>query len=102
MEPACKFAIEPMVRPLIEGAATQGAGTHGSASERTPRFLRIPELAELLQVSRSTAYAMVASGIVPSVRFSPRVIRVDREQLELFIEERRSGLARESDLLDQS
>jgi excisionase family DNA binding protein len=92
MEPACKFAIEPMVRPLIEGAATRGAGTHGSASERTPRFLRIPELAELLQVSRSTAYAMVASGIVPSVRFSPRVIRVDREELELCIREKRSGM----------
>jgi hypothetical protein len=40
---------------------------------------------------------MVASGVVPSVRFSPRVIRVDREELELLIEERRSGLARQSE-----
>jgi excisionase family DNA binding protein len=53
-----------------------------------PRFIRIDELGDLLRVSRSTAYAMVASGLIPSVRLSPRVLRVDRNELELWLANR--------------
>jgi excisionase family DNA binding protein len=53
-----------------------------------PRFIRIDELGNLLRVSRSTAYAMVASGLIPSVRLSPRVLRVDRKELELWLANR--------------
>lgn len=42
----------------------------------------------LLRVSRSTAYAMVASGLIPSLRLSPRVLRVDRAKLEHWLTSR--------------
>ena len=57
-------------------------------ADQEPRFIRIDELGDLLRVSRSTAYAMVASGLIPSVRLSPRVLRVDRKELELWLDNR--------------
>lgn len=63
-------------------------GSPNSSAERGPRFLRIDELGQLLRVSRSTAYAMVASGLIPSVRLSPRVVRVDRTELENWLASR--------------
>jgi excisionase family DNA binding protein len=57
-------------------------------AEQEPRFIRIDELGDLLRVSRSTAYAMVASGLIPSVRLSPRVLRVDRKELEVWLANR--------------
>lgn len=62
-------------------------GSHTRAA-REPRFLHIDELGQLLRVSRSTAYAMVASGLIPSIRFSPRVVRVDRIELENWLASR--------------
>ena len=63
-------------------------GSHILQAGQEPRFIRIDELGDLLRVSRSTAYAMVASGLIPSVRLSPRVLRVDRKELELWLANR--------------
>lgn len=50
-----------------------------------PRLLRIGEVAELLGVSRSKAYAIVASGGVPTIRFGGRCLRVPLEALRAWI-----------------
>jgi len=75
----------------IPGRPDRPLGSTGSPilqAGQEPRFIRIDELGDLLRVSRSTAYAMVASGLIPSVRLSPRVLRVDRKELELWLANR--------------
>ena len=64
------------------------SGSPALRGEQEPRFLRVDELGDLLRVSRSTAYAMVASGLIPSIRLSPRVLRVDRARLEHWLTSR--------------
>lgn len=49
-----------------------------------PEFLTVQEVGILLGVDRNTAYAMVASGQVPSVRFSVRILRVPRAALAKY------------------
>lgn len=66
-------------------------GSPALQAEQEPRFLRIDEVGDLLRMSRSTAYAMVASGLIPSVRFSPRLLRVDRRELEHWLASRGAG-----------
>ena len=66
----------------------EAPGSPHSPTQSGPRFLHIDEVGQLLRVSRSTAYAMVASGLIPSVRLSPRVVRVDRTDLENWLASR--------------
>jgi len=57
--------------------------------------LRISEVAELLGVSRATAYALVARGQIPSIKFEGRggrgLLRVPTAALRKMIDERASG-----------
>jgi excisionase family DNA binding protein len=46
----------------------------------TQPFLTVSELAALLRVSRATAYALIASGEVPSVRVGGS-LRIPRDAL---------------------
>jgi excisionase family DNA binding protein len=46
-----------------------------------PAFLRVSEVAELLRISRSSAYEYIVDGRLPAVRFSSRQIRVPRSAL---------------------
>ncbi len=55
------------------------------------RLLRLAEVASVLGVSRSTAYALAKSGRLPSIRVGPGCVRVDVRDLERFLEERRVG-----------
>lgn len=48
-------------------------------------LLTIPEVAEILGVSAVGAYQMAAAGEIPSVRLSPRRIRVPRAALDLWL-----------------
>ena len=50
-----------------------------------PEFYRIIEVAEIMKVSRATAYALVRSGEIPTVRFGATV-RVPRTALERVVE----------------
>lgn len=52
-----------------------------------PIMLRIIQVAQLLNVSRSSAYAMVASGELPSLRIRGG-IRVSVHALEKWLAER--------------
>lgn len=58
-------------------------------------FLTIPEVADLLRISVERAYQMAARGEFPSVRLSPRRIRVPRAALRTWID-RQTQLALEN------
>jgi excisionase family DNA binding protein len=50
-----------------------------------PQLLKIHQVAEILQISRTSAYRLAARGELPSVRFSENTVRVRLEDLEAFI-----------------
>lgn len=49
-----------------------------------PIVVSVPELAEILRVSRNTAYAMVRSGQIPSVRTGAQ-IRISKNALIKYL-----------------
>ncbi len=52
-----------------------------------PRFYTLDQTAQYLNVSRPQVYALVRSGELPAVKLGGRgVWRVDRQQLEIYIE----------------
>lgn len=52
-------------------------------------WLRVPEAAELLGISRSRCYDLIQRGDLPAVRIGERSIRVNRRELERFLLETR-------------
>lgn len=48
-------------------------------------WLKVPEVAEELNIPRSRAYELIASGELPAVRIGERSIRVHRGELEKFL-----------------
>lgn len=50
------------------------------------RLLKIAEVAAILQISRTSAYRLAASGELPSVRFSGATVRIRPEDLYKFIQ----------------
>jgi excisionase family DNA binding protein len=51
-----------------------------------PRFLRLSDVAEILNISAAQTYALVRSGDLPAMKIGGRgQWRVEREQLEAFI-----------------
>jgi excisionase family DNA binding protein len=52
-------------------------------------WLKVPEVAEELNIPRSRAYELVANGELPAVRIGERSIRVNRRELETFLLEQR-------------
>ena len=58
--------------------------------EQINQWLKVPEVAELLQLPRTRAYELIQRGELPAVRVGERSIRVHRGELERFLlEERR-------------
>jgi excisionase family DNA binding protein len=54
-----------------------------------PRFLRLTDVAEILNVSESQARALVTSGELPGIQIGGRrQWRVERSVLEAYIQER--------------
>ncbi len=52
-------------------------------------YLKVPEVAEILRIARGRAYALVACGTIPGVVKIGRSIRVNREELNRWLEDRR-------------
>jgi excisionase family DNA binding protein len=51
-----------------------------------PRFLRLSDVAEILNISAAQTYALVRSGELPAMKIGGRgQWRVERDQLEQFI-----------------
>lgn len=63
------------------------------AAGRGERLLRVCDVAETLGVTQRTLRAWIAGGKLPVVRLSARCIRIRAEDLQEFIERRRSGMA---------
>lgn len=52
----------------------------------SPRFLRLTDVAEILNISAAQTYALVRSGELPAIKLGGRgQWRVEREQLEAYI-----------------
>lgn len=58
--------------------------------DRGKEYLKVPEVAEFLQIGRSRAYELVADGEIPSVKIG-RSVRVSRRDLERWLEHQRRG-----------
>ncbi|MDQ3506931.1 MAG: helix-turn-helix domain-containing protein [Actinomycetota bacterium] len=56
---------------------------------REKEWMKVPEAAELLGVTRSRMYDLVSRGEVPAVRIGERSIRVNRRDLEEFLRRER-------------
>lgn len=56
-------------------------------------WLRVPEVAEELNIPRSRAYELIANGDLPAVRIGQKSIRVNRQELERFLLETRRIVA---------
>ena len=56
-------------------------------AEQTKRLLSAEELAQELGVGRTTVYALLWSGTIPSIKLG-RLRRVRREDLDRFISQR--------------
>ena len=71
--------------------------TDATTGDQLGRFLTVSETAEVLHVSVSQAYALVRSGELPAIRIgAARLWRVERSELEAFIEGRYEAARREA------
>jgi excisionase family DNA binding protein len=61
--------------------------------KKSREWLKVPEVAEELNIPRSRAYELVASGGLPAVRVGERSLRVNRRELEMFLLEKRRVVA---------
>jgi excisionase family DNA binding protein len=61
--------------------------------KKSREWLKVPEVAEELNIPRSRAYELVASGGLPAVRVGERSLRVNRRELEKFLLENRRVVA---------
>ncbi len=58
-------------------------------TSETREWLKVPEAAKLLGLTRTRAYELIAAGELPAVRIGERSIRVNRRELERFLLENR-------------
>lgn len=56
-------------------------------------WLKVPEVAEELNIPRSRAYELIARADLPAVRIGEKSIRVNRAELERFLLETRRVVA---------
>ncbi len=55
-------------------------------AESTSRFLRLSDVAEILNISASQTYALVRAGDLPAIKIGGRgQWRVERDQVEAYI-----------------
>jgi excisionase family DNA binding protein len=56
-----------------------------------PELIRMAAVARYLGISESQVWRLVSSGDIPSVRLSPRAIRVPRQRLEAWLKSKEAG-----------
>ncbi len=86
-----RVAEQPPSAGRIDVAAGSSAGAEnpqaGSSTATTPLLLTIAETAEALRTSRTTVYALVRRGEIPSIKIGSSR-RVVRQRLEAWLAER--------------
>ena len=75
--------------PGADGVATSGSDQERPTAHESIDLLTVPEVAELLRISRNLAYELVAQHQLPAVRFG-RVIRVPRNALAEWVQQKSS------------
>lgn len=45
------------------------------------------DVASILQISKAHAYQLISQGLIPSVRFGKKTVRVKSEDLQRFIDD---------------
>jgi excisionase family DNA binding protein len=74
----------------------------GHEMDSTPVLLRVDEVARLLQISRSLAYQLVASGALPAVRLGARQIRIPSAALDAWLFRRGAARPQEARQLHEA
>lgn len=67
-----------------EGPDPGRAGAQNRVADR-PLVITPREAASLLGVSRSTAYELVRTGVLPALRLGPRLTLIPREAIDVLI-----------------
>ena len=49
-------------------------------------WLSVKDIAELFGLKPKTIYERVADGVLPAVRLGPRTLRIERSELDKFVE----------------
>ncbi|QYK52902.1 MAG: helix-turn-helix domain-containing protein [Fimbriimonadaceae bacterium] len=58
-----------------------------SSNDLNPiHLLRVDEVAKILSIGRSKAYELVASGSIPAIRITDRILRVRSDDLSNWLE----------------
>lgn len=61
--------------------------------EAKAEVLKVPEVAEILRIPRSRAYALVQAGEIPSFKIGEKSVRVSRRQLDAYMERTSEAVA---------
>jgi excisionase family DNA binding protein len=72
----------------IAGRDLGGSAFALSGEAAVSDLLTVPEAAREMRISRSAAYELLRRGAIPVVRIGPRSMRVRRQALDRFIEDR--------------
>lgn len=58
-------------------------------------LLRVPEVAAIFRVHRSTVYRLIDEGYLGAVRVGPRTLRVPRDEVERLLRDRAAEARRD-------
>lgn len=58
---------------------------------KAPQLITIAEAAARLGISRRSMQAILAAGLLPAVRISIRIVRIDEDDLARFVARMKSG-----------
>lgn len=84
--------------------STCSTGSSGKKkrSTITPKYIGVSEAAEMLSVDPSTLYRMIDAGILGAYRFTTRRLLIKLQELEDFMEQRRTKPRDSKSLFDLS
>jgi len=54
-------------------------------------LMKVPQVAERLNISLAQCWRLIANGTIPSVRLSERVVRIDEDELEAWLTSKKSA-----------
>lgn len=62
-----------------------------------PELLRVKKVSDILDCSRKFVYQLVAEGKLAALRMSPRNMRILKESLDKYINEKKMRFSRENE-----
>jgi excisionase family DNA binding protein len=86
------YVISKMVLALVVAANRGGLEKDSIEGVGMDALLTEVQAAKILNVSRQRVHQLIYLGKIPSISFGPRVVRIVKQDLEKFIENRVSGV----------